>query len=45
MNDLISELIGFSIVAIVVIMLAYFTSKLQKRFKDENKAREEDKKN
>tara|TARA_B100001063_G_scaffold89340_1_gene83163 strand:+ start:6974 stop:7099 length:126 start_codon:yes stop_codon:yes gene_type:complete len=36
MSDLISELIGFSIVTIVVIMLAYFTSKLQKRFKDEN---------
>ncbi|MBU3015905.1 hypothetical protein KO488_14190 [Poseidonibacter lekithochrous] len=37
MNDLISELIGFTIVAIVVIMLAFFTSKLQKRFEDEDK--------
>jgi large-conductance mechanosensitive channel len=37
MGDFLSELIGFSIVAIVVIMLAFFTSKLEKRFKDENK--------
>jgi len=37
MDDLISELIGFAIVTIVVIMLAYFTSKLQKKFKDEMK--------
>mgnify|MGYP001310421748 CR=1 FL=1 len=37
MNDLISELIGFSIVTIVVIMLAYFTSKLEKKYKDKNK--------
>ena len=36
MDDLISELIGFTIVTIVVIILAYFTSKLQKKFKDEN---------
>jgi len=37
MNDFQSELIGFTIVALVVIMLAFFTSKLEKRFKDENK--------
>ena len=37
MNDLQSELIGFSIVAIVVIMLAFFTSKMEKRYKDEDK--------
>jgi large-conductance mechanosensitive channel len=44
MNDLISELIGFSIVAIVVIMLAFFTSKLQKRFENEQKSKDNDKK-
>ena len=44
MNDLISEAIGFSIVAIVVIMLAFFTSKLQKRYQDENKLDDKNKK-
>jgi len=43
MNDLISELIGFSIVTIVVIMLAFFISKLQKKFKDKNKEEDENK--
>jgi ABC-type uncharacterized transport system permease subunit len=37
MDDFQSELIGFTIVAIVVIMLAFFTSKLEKKYKDENK--------
>lgn len=37
MNDFISELIGFVIVAIVVIMLAYFTSKLEKKYKDKDR--------
>ena len=31
MSDLQSELIGFGIVTLVVIMLAYFTHKLQER--------------
>lgn len=37
MSNFQSELIGFTIVAIVVIMLAFFTSKLEKKYKDENK--------
>ncbi len=37
MSNIQSELIGFTIVAIVVIMLAFFTSKLEKKYKDENK--------
>jgi hypothetical protein len=37
MSDLQSELIGFSIVAIVVIMLAFFTLKMEQKYKDEDK--------
>ena len=37
MSDFISEIIGFTIVALVVIMLAFFTSKLEKKYKNENK--------
>jgi len=37
LSDFISELIGFGIVTLVVIMLAYFTAKLEKKFKDKNK--------
>ena len=37
MDDFQSELIGFSIVAIVVIMLAFFTSKMEKKYKDQDK--------
>jgi len=37
MNDLYSELIGFGIVTLVVIMLAYFSFKLEKKYRDENK--------
>lgn len=33
MNDLISELIGFTIIAAVVIMLAYFTKKMEDKYK------------
>jgi len=36
MSDLISEIIGFSIVTIVVIMLAYFTKKMQDKYKEED---------
>ena len=31
MSDLQSELIGFSVVTIVVLMLAYLTAKMEKR--------------
>ena len=43
MNDLISELIGFTIVTIVVIMLAFFTSKLQKKIQNENNSEDKNK--
>jgi len=36
LNDLYSELIGFGIVTIVVIMLAFFSFKLEEKFKDKN---------
>lgn len=32
MNDFISELIGFGIVTIVVIMLAYFTKRMEDKY-------------
>jgi|GEM_PF-5239404 len=35
MEDLISEIIGFTIVSAVVILLAYFTKKLQKKYEEE----------
>ncbi len=36
MNDFQSEIIGFCIVAIVVIMLAFFTSKLEKKYNNKD---------
>ncbi len=35
MEDLISEIIGFTIVAAVVVLLAYFTKKLQNKYDKE----------
>jgi len=40
MNDFISELIGFLIVTIVVIMLAFFTKRMEDKY---HKDKEEDK--
>lgn len=37
MSDFQSELIGFGIVSLVVIILAYFTGKMEKKYKDEAK--------
>lgn len=34
MEDLISEIIGFIIVSVVVILLAYFTKKLQNKYEE-----------
>jgi len=43
MADFQSELIGFTIVTIVVFMLAYLTSRMEKRFKEQNKNDENEK--
>lgn len=37
MSDFISEIIGFSIVTLVVLMLAFFTKKMEDKYKDEDK--------
>lgn len=37
MNDFISELIGFAIVTCVVVLLAYFTKKLESKYKNDEK--------
>lgn len=37
MNDFISELIGFSIVTLVVIMLAFLTKKMEAKYHKEDK--------
>lgn len=37
MDDLISEIIGFTIVTLVVIMLAYFTKRMEDKYKEDEK--------
>jgi len=35
MSDLQSELIGFAVVTVVVLMLAYYTKKMEDKYKDD----------
>lgn len=35
MEDLISEIVGFTIVTTLVVLLAYFTKKLQNKYEEE----------
>lgn len=37
MSDFISEIIGFSIVTLVVLMLAFLTKKMEDKYKDKDK--------
>lgn len=37
MDDLISEIIGFTIVTLVVIMLAFFTKRMEDKYKEDEK--------
>ncbi len=37
MDDLISEIIGFTIVTLVVIMLAFFTKRMEDKYKEDDK--------
>ena len=37
MENLYNEIIGFGIVSLVILMLAYYTKKKEEQFRDENK--------
>lgn len=37
MDDLIAEIIGFTIVTLVVIMLAFFTKRMEEKYKEDEK--------
>ncbi len=37
MDDLIAEIIGFTIVTLVVIMLAFFTKRMEDKYKEDEK--------
>lgn len=37
MDDLIAEIIGFTIVTLVVIMLAFFTKRMEDKYKEDDK--------